>query len=183
MFRRLTIALLIPFSLSLLSCGGSGGGGSKPGQPALVTQLQTQDSELKVGDGTVLFTDIAYDVNDVFNFGDNIEVVVRLPSGVSYRNNTAELDGGKGGDSGLFPRITQCLSGITFLEFDLDDNDLSTAVAPNGDSDARIKLTLDADAAVGNVQVQARAARNVLSYSCADPFSFDEAINLFLFAE
>ena len=177
----LFLSTLLFSALSASGCGGGGGGNDLPGQPALVTQMQLKDSQLHVGDGTVLFTDIAYNTDDVFNFGNNVVLVVRLPSGVSYRNKTAELDGGKAGDTTLFPRVTQCLSGTSFLEFNLNADVLSLGVSPNGDSDSRVKLTIDGEAPIGNVEIEARASNNSLTFGCGDTFAPDQSVGLFLF--
>ncbi len=168
--------LILFFVCLLAGCGGDDDD-SFVGFPIQVTKMDLGDETLRVGDGTVLFTEFSFDFDDIFFFGDHVALAVRLPNGVAYRSGTAEIDGA-GGDIRVTPRVVSCGSGVQFLEFDLDADALDGASDPGGDSDAQLKLTVDAVSNVGNVSLEARAERDRVLFSCSEDFLADDSVFL-----
>lgn len=173
--KRFCLALLLAgTAFSVASCGNDDDGFNN----SEVTDLDVQEDQLFVGEGTVVRVDFTFDASDVFDDDENISIGVRLPNGLVYRDGTAEIDAA-GGDESVGAQISTCLStGESFLFFDLDRFDLDDADNPTGDADARLTFTVDAVAAAGTGFIQARADDDSIAFSCGEPFFFDEQIGI-----
>lgn len=169
-------ALLIFLGLFAGSCNDSNEDPS-----ANVVNMELSDTTIRVGEGTVLSVEFSFSANPVFSDNEDIFVVVHLPNGLDYRNDTAEIDG-RITDEDVSPRLTFCSdSGETYLLFVLDRYDLDNADNPSGDADARLTLTVDAvDATVADrsLLIDARADGNEPVFSCNDTFAAEGALSL-----
>ncbi|MBX7137903.1 MAG: hypothetical protein K1X83_07970 [Oligoflexia bacterium] len=144
MKHSLICALGLTLMLGLNGCGGDSNGGSAD---STVTRIDVETPILNVGQSTVVKTRFSFSANDVFDDGEIVAVVLRLPAGLAFRDSSAELDLVGGPDDPVGALLANCNTGESFLVFNLDANDLVFARNPNGNADAELKLTADALAA------------------------------------
>lgn len=170
-----SIRWLTLIALTFLSLGCTTGG-DDDFFDAEVLDLDLQDDVLTKGDGTVLSTYFTFDTHGVFEEGEHVVLVVKLPPGLSYRDDTAEIDN-DGGDDKVGAQITKCANGDTYLTFDMDDHDLDNLQDPPGDASAKITLTVDGNA-TGARLIEARARRDTVFFSCSQEFLEDQQIYL-----
>ena len=150
----------------LFGCSGSDdveGGGE-------VVNIETEDVAIPEGGATVLKFSFAYDVNAVMSHGESIDLVVKLPPELAYREGTAEVQTSDG-DEEVGAQIFHCLNGDTYLLFVLDEYDLDDAIDPAGDADAQLNLTVDAVAS-GFPNIEAAAGDNV-AFECGFDFPYE----------
>lgn len=173
------VGLLIGCSLCLVACGSDGDDRDDGNftDSASVVDLRADDTTIRVGEGTVVTLDFTYDTDDVFDDNDAVNLVVRIPSGLSYRDDTSEVDS-VGGDQKVGARITPCAGGETYLTYILDEFDLDGAENPPGDADARLTFTVDAITGGTTHTLSARAATFNSAFTCGGAFGSerDESI-------
>lgn len=139
-----------------------------------VVEIASEDSTIPDGGATILKFNFSYDQNSVFRDDGEVNLVVRLPRQLSYRDNSAEIDGPGSRDKDEDPVVKRCANGESFLSFTFNDNDLDEAQPPSDGADAQLKLTVDAIASGQYVPVEARADEDTVLYSCAQVFNYDE---------
>ena len=143
---------------------------------AEVTDVVVQDPVIEKGEGTVVAVEFAFDRNRVFNDGDSIKVVAKLPPGVIYREGTAEVDGIDGNDDKVGPQFASCPdTDELFLIFDLDEFDLDEATNPPGDGDAVVTFTVDGVAETEFATIDATAGNDLPPFSCGQFFGDESA--------
>jgi len=170
---------LVLTALSFAGCSSNDDNGDDFFNSARVVDLAVEDSTIHVGDGTVLAVNFSFDASNVFNDDDNVSVVVRLPEGIEYRDDTSEIDG-VSGDDGVGAQVVRCVaSGETYLIYDLDRFDLDNAANPAGDGDAVITLTIDATKRgdFATIEAAADGDRTPL-FSCGSSFASDEQVSI-----
>ena len=122
--------------------------------------------------------EFTFDRENVFDDSDSVDVVVKIPNEVSYREGTAEVDEDVGGDNDVSPEITLCADGSSFLRFNLDENDLKDAENPEGDADARLTLTIDSVGGPGSFVIEGRADENSAPFGCVGSFLAEDRVVL-----
>lgn len=173
--QSLRFTLMSIIALGLVGCGGDDDDDDDfTGENAEVVELGAEDTSLRVGDATVVRTDITFSDDEVFNDNRSVVVVVKLPAGLRFREGTAEVQG-SGGDEQIGARVSRCSNGETFVEFEVDDDDLDFAENPDGDADGRITFTVDAVSVQGLVNIEGRAGYDSLFYTCDQQFLSDTA--------
>lgn len=159
---------------SVIGCGGSndifGSGGRTE-----VDEIQADDGVIGLGEGTVVTFNFSFDNDDVLNDDGNVRLVVKLPNGLKYRANSSEIDEAGSSDKEVGAQILECSSsGESYLLFDMDRFDLRSANAPNSDSDAQLKLTVDGTRRGSTLVIEARADKDRVAYGCDVTFVPDE---------
>ena len=170
------LTILCSFALlsSITGCGGDddifGSGGSTE-----VDEIQADDGVIALGEGTVVTFNFSFDNDDVLNDDGNVRLVVKLPNGLKYRADSSEIDEAGSSDKEVGAQILECAtSGETYLLFDMDRFDLRSANAPNSDSDAQLKLTVDGTRRGSTLVIEARADKDRIAYGCNINFFPDE---------
>ncbi len=130
-----------------------------------VVRMSSDTNPVARGGAAIVSVDFSFSSDDVFDDDQNVAVVVFVPSELTYRGGTAEIDRPIGDDRGVEPQIFPCANG-SFLLFDLDEDDLIEADNPGGDADATVKFTLDAITASGAAVVQSAANNNGVPFTC-----------------
>lgn len=172
--KLLKALLLLLLALSVGSCSSDSDDDDDFFEDADVIDLSVEDSNIEVGEGTVLAVEFSFDADRVFNDGDNVVVVVKLPEGLEFRDGTSEIDGVDGDDS-LGAQIVRCSgSNETYLIFDMDEFDLDNASNPPGDADAVLTMTVDGVAPVDFETIEATAGDNEPLFECGERFISDE---------
>jgi hypothetical protein len=139
-----------------------------------VVEISSQDSTIPNGGATILKVNFSYDQNAVFYDDEEVVLVIKLPRQLSYRDNSAEIDGPGSRDKDEDPLIKRCANGESYLAFTFNENDLDDAQPPLDGAEAQLKLTVDAVATGQYVPVEARADEDTVLYSCAQIFNYDE---------
>lgn len=171
--RRFSVLFL---SLVLFTVGGCtdstdfNGNGSTE-----VTEISSAEDTLQISEKVVFYFDFNFDENDVFFAGGIVNLVVLLPPQLGYLLDSAEIDGLGGGDVSVLPYITRCRSGFTFLQFNLDDEDLESAYSPTENAEARLSMTLVGRQRSDYVVVEAAAAEDFIAFGCNQDFVSDTA--------
>lgn len=171
-FKPLVFAIIM---FLLCSCGSSD---DDNGTGAEVTDLAVGSTSLQLGEQTVVAVKFTYSADDIFDNGENVVVVVKLPNGVSLVEGTSEVDS-IFGDEEVTPSVNVCKqTGESFVIYDLDESDLDLASNPDGDADAKLNFTIRGVRTTdGEVLLEARAENNSVLYTC-DQFSSDAQIAL-----
>ena len=174
--KHLRILSLLSFSLlfSSVGCGGSddifGSGGRTE-----VDEIRADDTVLALGEGTVVKFNFSFDNDDVLNDDGNVRLVVKLPNGLKYRADSAEIDELGNSDRDIGAQLLECsASGESYLLFDMDRFDLRSASSPDSDSDAQLKLTVDGVRRGSTLVIEARADKDRVAYGCQQTFIPDE---------
>ncbi len=169
-----TVSLTI---VSIASISGSGCANTTDYSGSGVTQvveIDSNDSTIELGDGSVFKIDFVFDQNEVFLDDGKVTVVVKFPRELAYRSSSAEINEPGSRDKGVDPTILRCSNGDTYLTFILDDNDLNQAYMPSDGSDAQLKMTLDGRRAGNVVIVEAKADDGTVLFGCDQEFDPDE---------
>jgi hypothetical protein len=117
----------------------------------------------------------SFDNDDVLDDKGNVRLVVKLPNGLKYRANSSEIDEVGSSDKEVGAQLLECSSsGESYLLFDMDRFDLRSANAPNSDSDAQLKLTVDGTRRGSTLVIEARADKDRVAYGCDVSFVPDE---------
>ncbi|MFN8391223.1 MAG: hypothetical protein U0136_13105 [Bdellovibrionota bacterium] len=170
MKRGLTFCV-VGMGMFLSACGGGGGGGSESSN---VTDVFFDDSVIGVGQGTVAHVKFSFDSDHVFHDNKNVRVVVHLPPQIQLRANTGEVQAVPT-DESIGAQVFSCgAQAETFLLFDLDGNDLDTAVNPGGDADAELTFTVDGVSPVSGAIVSATASNEQPPFACGQQFLADK---------
>lgn len=179
--RFLRFAALLALScLSVAGCNSDSDDDDDFFNSARVVDLALQDSTIRVGEGTVVAVNFSFDASRVFNDGDSVIVVVRLPAELEYRDGTAEIDGLGGEDDGVGAQVVRCGNlGESYLIFDMDEFDLDQAENPSGDGDAVLTLTVDGidPLQFGTIEAAANGETSPL-FTCGGSFASDEEVSL-----
>lgn len=159
-------------ALSLVACSDddefSGGGVTE------VVEIASDDSSIPLGDGAVVRFNFSFDQNDVFFDNGDVNLVVKLPRQLSYRDNSAEIDRVGGRDKDTDPRVRLCPDGESYLSFSFDESDLNDADVPFDGGDATLKLTLNGERRGAFVAIEAAADDGIVPFGCAQNFIPDE---------
>jgi hypothetical protein len=166
---RLVIGVL---SASILGCGSnqnlSGSGATE------VIEIQSNDSTIPLGGGSVIKFNFSFDHNEVFTDDGKVYLVVKLPPQLAYRDNSAELDRLGSHDRDEDPSIKTCSSGESFLAWTFDQSDLRDSADPLDGGDAQLKLTVEGTLVGEFVTIEAAADDGMVRYECAREFRSDE---------
>lgn len=166
-------AIIACAGLGVAGCGGDGNDDDDDfGEVAAVVDVGVDDGNIRVGDATISRVGFTFSPDEVFNDRRTVVIVVAVGPGLRYREGTAEIQG-DGGDEQIGARVSRCGDGTSFLEFEVDDDDLDFADDPGGDADAELTFTLDAVSLEGLVNVEARASYDSIFYSCDTQFLAD----------
>jgi hypothetical protein len=128
---------------------------------------------MEIGEPAIFQIDFDYNSSDVFDDGDTVSLVVKVPAQLEYLRNSARLNQWGSDDLLTTPYVRKCLDGTTYLAFVFDDNDLDDGQS-DGNSDAQLSVTLVANRPGQEVTVEATAALNGVSYGCREDFVADQ---------
>jgi len=156
----------------LVACGGS----NDSNHATDVTFMNSDPSVLNVGQGTVLSVGLSFSAGDTFVDNERLNVVVRVPNGLSFKPDTAEIKRPIDDQSITPSGITSCPDGSTFVSFSLNQSDLLLATNPSGDTDAEIRFELTEISAQGDALVTASTSENGVPFSCALPFDSQSSV-------
>lgn len=158
------------FSLALIVLSSSGCADDNNTE---VTDIYTANSTMEVEEPAIFQIDFDYNSDNVFNDGDTVNLVVKVPAQLSYLRNSAKLNQWGSNDLSATPYVRKCLDGTTYLAFVFDDNDLDNGQSSNN-SDAELSLTLVGQRPGTEIAVEATAALNSVPYGCREDFVADE---------
>lgn len=174
--NRNTIASFLPILSILLAVtllGACNSDDENSGISARIVEFFLDDNTINVGESTVLRSRFTFSANRVFDDGEHVMLVIRLPIEVAFRTGSAELQRPID-DRSVGAQITDCPeTGEQFLLFNLDDNDLRTVGNPEGEADAELALTIDAVTPAQAAIIQGVAQNNTVIFSCGEPFISD----------
>ena len=170
-YSSLAVALSLPLILTS-GCGGSGDGHDDSLGGAQVENIDSQDRTLEVGEGTVVAADFNFNFAYVDD-GGHVFVVVHLPAGLALREGTSEIE--KNDDDRVGAEVTPCISGESYLVYDLNFDDLAGAQPPSRDAAARLKFTVDAISSNPGAIIEASADSDLPVFSCTRTFLSDAA--------
>jgi len=139
-----------------------------------VVEITAEDSSISLGGGGVLRINFLFDENDVLNDGGQVNLIVKLPRQLSYRDDSAEIDKSGSRDRDVDPRVRPCQDGATFLVFQLGESQLEGAQPPGFGGDAQLKFTVDGEKRGQAISIEAAADENAVQFSCTRDFVFDE---------
>jgi hypothetical protein len=164
----------IVFLCCVLAIGcGSGGGGSGGSSESKVTEVDVSDSILEVGDISDVAVRFSYSAVAVFSEDENVNLAIKLPIGVAYVQDSAELDTVVD-EERKSVETTTCFNGETILTLVLDEDDLLKASNPDGNADAEIRFKVKATSSTGGIsQVQSRASDKQQLEECREAFASD----------
>jgi hypothetical protein len=169
------IKVLSCVCVMILGASGCGEDNSRyEGGITEVVEIDSEDSTIPLGDGSVVRVNFAFDQNEVFSDDGEVTLVLKFPRQLSYRNNSAEIDKSGSRDRDVDPRVRRCPSGDTYLVFTLGESELEDAAPPVDAGDAQLKLTLDGEQRGEMVSIEGAADENVVPFSCTTDFEFDE---------
>ncbi len=161
-------SLFFALSLGLASLSGCGGNDEDDdiGTNANVVEVTASPGTVLAGEASIISTKFSFSSSDVFDDGDDIEVVIELPPQLVYRPGTAEIKRPID-DADVNPSAElQCPDGTSFVKFTLDESDLVDANNPGGDADAELRLTVDSFPPTGVTIVAAAASDDIVPFSC-----------------
>jgi hypothetical protein len=139
-----------------------------------VVEIAVDNSTIQLGDGEVVRVNFAFDEDDVLDDGGEVNLVVKLPRQLAYRDESAEIDKPGSRDRDVDPRVRTCQNGDSYLIFTLGESQLEDAVSPAEGADAQLKLTVDAEKRGQMISIEAAADESTVPYSCSGVFVFDE---------
>ncbi len=137
-----------------------------------ITALTATESVIDVGQESVLLADFTYSRVEAVG-GVNFDIVLRIPSALAYREGSAVIEGVGGIDTSVTPEIFLCPTGEIYLEFLLTRFDLAEVFDPEGDGEARLKLTVRGVSSSSGVIVEGSGSENGVDFECGDTFSED----------
>lgn len=173
----LYIYLISGLLLSLTACGNDPNliddifGGSSTNK---MRQISVDDETVPPGQGVVARFDFSIDRDNIFNDGGQVFISIEMPSNLSLRSDSSEIDGIASRDRSVSMQQVNCGDGRRFLFTVLGDDELDDAVAPDSDTDARLQLTLDTARPTGLVVLNARADGTFAGSLCAQAFEPEE---------
>lgn len=138
-----------------------------------VTDISSGEDSLQVGEKVVFYFDFNFDENSVFSGGGQVNLVVVVPPQLSFMLGSAEINGAGGDDVSVVPYATRCRNGFTFLQFNLDDNDLQNAYSPDSGSESQLTMTLAGRLRSDYVVVEAAANEGYIDFGCDQDFVAD----------
>ena len=178
MLSLLIGACMLMTSVTLTACNSDN---DNSGISARIVEFFLDDNTIAIGESTVLRTRFTFSADRVFDDGEHVMIVIRLPQEVGFRVGSAELQRPIS-DRDVGAQITNCPdTGEQFLLFDLDDNDLLTVTNPDGEADAELSLTVDALTATPSTIIQGIAQNNTVLFSCGAPFISDRDLAIQIF--
>jgi len=159
----------------VFGCTGCGEGTSEYiGGITEVVEIDSDDTTIPLGDGSVVRVNFSFDQNEVFSEDGSISLVLKFPRQLSYRQDSAEIDKSGSRDRDVDPRVKRCGNGDTYLVFTLGESELDDAAPPGEFADAQLKLTLDGERQGEFISIQGAADENIVPFSCTSEFDFDE---------
>lgn len=147
--------------------------GCADNQDTKVTDISTSNSAIELQEPAIFEIGFDYNSDDVFNHGDTVNLVVKVPPQLSYLKNSAQLNQWGGSDFNVTPYSRTCSDGTTYLAFVFDDNDLDNAHSSNN-SDAELSVTLVGKRRGQQIAVEATASIDNVEYGCLEDFVADE---------
>jgi len=147
--------------------------GCADNQGTKVTDVSTSNSVIELQEPAIFEIDFDYASDDVFNDGDTVSLVVKVPPQLSYLQNSARLNQWGGNDLTATPARRTCSDGTTYLAFVFDDNDLDNAHSSNN-ADAELSVTLVGKSRGQEISVEATASTDNVDYGCLEDFVADE---------
>jgi hypothetical protein len=161
--------------LSALFFGGCAEDDSRfEGGVSEVVEIDSEDSVVPLGGGSVVRVNFLFDQNDVFSGDGSVSLVLKFPRQLSYRDNSAEIDQGGSRDRDVDPLVRRCVNGDTYLVFTLGESQLEGANPPFDGGDAQLKLTLDGEREGTMIPIQGAADDDFVPFGCGKEFDFDE---------
>jgi hypothetical protein len=144
--------------------------------PTRVVEIAADDSSISLGGGTVVGITFSFDQYEVFRKDGVVNLVIKLPRQLSYRADSAEIDGPGSNDQGVAPRFRRCSDGSIFLSFQLDESDLDNANVPIDtiSGGAQLRLTVNGRSIGQFISVEAAADNGEVLFACNEDFNFDE---------
>lgn len=139
-----------------------------------VLEIDSEDSTIPLGGGSVVRVNFAYDQNEVLSDDGEVSLVLKFPRQLSYRADSAEIDEPGSRDRDVDPRVRRCSNGDTYLVFTLGESQLEDAAPPGESGDAQLKLTLDGERRGEMISIQGAADDDFVPFSCNTEFDFDE---------
>jgi hypothetical protein len=169
---------LIALSTVYLSACGSDDENLFGGESTEVREISLEDETIQRGEGTIMKVNFSFDQNDVFFDDGDVNLVIRLPSGIGFRPSSSEIDASGSNDDGVEPQLFSCPTGETYLLFAMDRFDLDNAAAPGDGADAQMKLTVDGESRGANLVIEARADEGRIIFGCNQLFIPDEQTSI-----
>ncbi len=167
--------ILSALCLTFFSLSGCGDGDSRyEGGVTEVLEIDSEDSTIPLGGGSVVRVNFAFDQFEVFSDDGQVSLVLKFPRQLSYRNNSAEIDKAGSRDRDVDPKVRRCPNGDTYLVFTLGESQLEDAEPPFDAGDAQLKLTLDGERRGEMVAIEGAADDDFVPFSCVSDFGFDE---------
>lgn len=161
----ITGSLLLALPL-VAGCGGSDED-DDIGTNAVVVEVSGNPSVINVTQASILSTKFSFSSSDLFDEGDDIQVVVALPPQLRFRAGTAEIQRPIDDNDVNPDQELVCPDGSSFLRFTFGRSDLFDADNPSGDADAELTLTVDSTVPAGTVSIAATASDDTVAFSCA----------------
>lgn len=157
-----TIAFIaLASGIMLNGCGGDDNNGS-----VNVTEVSTNPGVVRSGNQSVVTVRFSYEANQLFDDNERVLLTVQLPSGVTYKAGSAEIDRPLDDDSVSPEGIITCPDGSSFVSFDFDRQDLALATNPGGNADGRLTFTGITSGGATNVLINASASADGVEFSC-----------------
>ena len=164
--RHLTAILFL--SIMCLSVSGC-----SDNENTEVTDIYTANSTIEIDEPAIFDVDFDFNSNDVFDDGETVSLVVKVPAGLSYLRGSAQLNQWGSNDLAVPPVIRRCTDGSTYLAFVFDDNDLDDGQS-SGNADAELSLTLVGARRGQALAVEATASIESVPYGCRETFTADQ---------
>lgn len=166
MQRLITRLVFCVVPLAMIACAED--------QNTEVTEVYTANSTIELLEPAIFEINFDYNYNDVFDDGDTVSLVVKVPPQLEYLKNSAELNEWGSNDQYVNPFARKCADGTTYLAFVFDDNDLDNAYSPDN-ADAQLSITLVGVRRGQEVTVEATASSDNVPYGCREDFTADDS--------
>ena len=162
-------------AVALLGCTDEDEDDNSSDQTTEIKEIEADSTTIELGGETDVSFNFVFDEEDVYDNDAEVQLVVKLPNELVYQSGTAKIDGfNDQDDSGVSPEIVRCNGGVSYLVFNLDQFNLDSASPPNNDTDAQLKLTIDARLAGTGLVIEGRAEEGDVSYGCDEDFYPDD---------
>jgi hypothetical protein len=171
--RWLSLRCLTSLAAIAAFSAGIGCGLGDDDDDSRVRSVSIEDASLQVGGESVVRVRFEFSEDDIFGDNDEVQLAIRLPRSLRFRSGSAEVQG-LFDDEDVSARVVGCSEDSTTLVFfSLDDDDLSGARNPSGDSDAELAFAVDAVAEQTEGFIEAKAQSDFIESSCGQVFLAD----------